>query len=188
LSYQRVAGIHQNRPCSLKNERSLKEKKMALEAPFSKHKISTYKIYIVACLLAAAIFAYDGYLSKYKWSRRYDFYKKHVLDKDGKPSSTMIFNQKSPPVFLGAAILLCVYLSLIRNGKIIAGENELVFDAKKRINYETILKIDKTHFDSKGFFIITYKNHSNKEIDLKISDRKYDNLTPLLDQLVAKIS
>jgi len=161
---------------------------MAVEAPFSRHNITNYKIYIAGCLLAAVIFAYDGYLSKYKWSRRYDFYKKHVLDNDGKPSSTMVFNQKSPPVFLGAAILLWVYLSLIRKKKIIAGENELLLGTKKRINYDAIRKIDKTNFDSKGFFIITYKNHHDREIDLKISDRKYDNLTPLLELLVAKIS
>jgi hypothetical protein len=59
---------------------------MAIEAPVSKYTKTNIKIYIAVCVAAAVIFAYDGYLSKYKWSGRYSFYKKHVLDNDGKPT------------------------------------------------------------------------------------------------------
>jgi hypothetical protein len=56
------------------------------------------------------------------------------------------------------------------------------------VPYTSIQKIDKTHFSKKGFFVITYTDKGGKEVDRKMSDRKYDNLGPVLDHLVAKIS
>jgi len=160
---------------------------MAIEAPISKFKKNGLKIYIGVCIVAAGIFAYDGYLSKYKWSRRYNFYKEHVLDNDGKPTGTMKFNRWSPPVFLAVAVALGAYLFVLRNKKLIADENELVFSDKEKIAYDSIQKIDKTHFDSKGHFILTYKNENNKEVDRKINKRKYDNLAAVLDHLVDQL-
>jgi len=182
---------------------------MAIEAPISKFKKNGLKIYIVVCVAVAIIFAYDGYLSKYKWSMRYNFYKKHVVDNDGKPTSTMNFNRKSPPFFIGAAVLLGAYLFAIKNKKIVADENELIISNKERIAYDSIQKIDKTYFRSKtkrkfvgdqsgnvqetrsapeGYFIITYKDNSGREVKRKLSSRTYDNLAAVLDELVAKIS
>ena len=60
---------------------------MAIEAPISKFKKDNFRISIGICLAVAVIFAYDGYLSKYEWSKRYNFYKDPVLDNDGKPDS-----------------------------------------------------------------------------------------------------
>ena len=161
---------------------------MAIEAPVSKHRKTNLKIYIVVLIGVATIFAYDGYLSKYKWSKRYSFYKKHVIDNDGKPTATMKFNQKSPPFFIGAAVLFVVYLFAIRNRKLIADENELIISDKEKISYGSIQKIDKTNFKSKGYFLITYEDKNGREVERKISDRKYGNLAAVLDHLVAKIS
>jgi len=161
---------------------------MAIEAPISKFAKTNIKIYIAACLAAAVIFAYDGYLSKYKWSGRYSFYQEHVLDNGGIPNAAMKFNTKSPPVFLGAAVLFTVYLFIIKKKKLIADENELIFSKKTRIAYDSIQKINKTYFDKKGFFVITYTNESGKQVQRKISDRKYDKLPAILDHLVAKIT
>ena len=58
---------------------------MTIEAPISKFKKTNLKIFLGICIAIAIIFAYDGYLSKYKWSGRYSFYKEQVLDNDGKP-------------------------------------------------------------------------------------------------------
>jgi hypothetical protein len=161
---------------------------MAIEAPISKFKKTNLKIYIVVCVALAIIFAYDGYLSKYKWSRRYSFYKEHVLDNDGKPTPTMNFNRKSPPFFIAGAVLLGAYLFAVRNKKILADENELVIGDKERIPYDSIQKIDKTHFERKEFFVITYKDKDASEVQRKLSGRTYDNLAAILDHLVAKIS
>ncbi len=69
-----------------------------------------------------------------------------------------------------------------------ADENELVINARETIPYDSIQKLDKTHFSSKGFFIITYKDNSGSEIQRKLSKRTFDNLAPILDHLVEKIS
>jgi len=161
---------------------------MGIEAPISKFTKTNFKIYIGVCIIAAAFFAYDGYLSKYEWSKRYDFYKKHVLDNNGTPDTTMNFNRKSPPVFIGAAALFTVYLLAIRNKKLVADENELIISTKEKIAYNSIQKIDKTYFGSKGYFIITYKDKDGNEVSRKISNKGYDNLAAILEYLVTKIS
>ena len=152
---------------------------MAIEAPVSKYKKTNLKIYIAVCIAAAIWLGYDGYLNK-------KFIEKNT--EDGKPNSTLVFNQKAPPFFIGAAVLLGVYLFAIRNRKLIADENELIISDKERIPYDSIQKIDKTNFKSKGYFLITYKDKNGREANRKISDKKYGNLAAILDHLVAKIS
>jgi len=159
---------------------------MAIEAPYSKYSKTNFKIAIVLCLVAAIIYAYDGYLSKYEWSLRRSFYEEHV--KDGKPDFDMAFNQKSPFVFIGLAAVLTAWFWVRKNKKLLADENELIISDTKRIPYDSIEKIDKTYFDKKGFFVITYKTKGDKEVNRKISDRQYDNLAAILEHLVAKIS
>ncbi|MGD0571835.1 MAG: hypothetical protein ABSB11_02295 [Sedimentisphaerales bacterium] len=162
---------------------------MAIVAPVSKYKIKTFRIYIAFCVIVAAIFAYDGYLSKYEWSYRYSsFYTKHFIDKGNKPDGDMVFNQKAPPCIVGVAVLLGIYLFVIRNRKVVAEDNGLVIDGKTSIPYDSVQKIDKTNFDKKGHFTFTYKTPDGKEVDRKISERDYDNLKAILDHLVAKIS
>jgi len=153
---------------------------MAIEAPISKFKKTNFKIYIVVCIVFAIWFGYDGYFSE-------KFKEKHT-NADGVPDSTLVFNQKSPPFFIGAAVLLGAYLFAIRNKKVIADEDELIISDKERISYESIQKIDKTRFDSKGSFLITYKDKDGREVNRKLSDKTYDNLRAILDHLVAKIS
>lgn len=161
---------------------------MAIEAPLSKHKKTNLIIYIVVCVAIAIYCAYDGYLNE-------AFKTKHT-NEDGSPDSTLIFNQKAPPFFLGAAVLLGIYLFVIRNRKLIADENELIIPStslrtgsdKDKISYDSIQRIDKTHFKSKGYFLITYKDKNDGESERKISDKKYDNLEAILDHLVAKIT
>jgi len=153
---------------------------MAIEAPVSKYRKTNLKIYIVVCIGIAIYCAYDGYFNE-------TFKTKHTND-DGTADSTLVFNQKAPPFFIGAAVLLGVYLFAIRNRKLIADENELIISDKERIPYDSIQKIDKTNFKSKGYFLITYKDKNGREADRKISDKKYGNLAAILDLLVAKIS
>jgi hypothetical protein len=153
---------------------------MVIEAPLSKFKKNNFKIGIAICVGLAIWFAYDGYYNE-------GFKAKHTGE-DGMPDSTLTFNQKSPPFLIGAAMLLGAYLFAIRNKKVIADETELVISDKEKIPYDSIEKIDKTGFDSKGHFTITYKDEAGGEVNRKISDRTYDNLTAILEHLVAKIS
>ena len=64
-------------------------------------------------------------------------------------------------------------------------KNDLVY---LRHILDAIQKIDKTYFDSKGYFIITHKDQNGREVNRKLSDRNYDNLGAVLDHLVAKIT
>jgi hypothetical protein len=153
---------------------------MAIEAPISKFKRNGLILWIAACMAVAAYCAYDGYFNE-------KFKTKHT-NEDGTPDSTLAFNRKSPPLFFGAGLLLGAYWFAIRNKKLIADENELVINDKERISYDSIQQINKTHFKKKGRFVITYKDENGKEVNRKISDRTYDNLEPILDHLVAKIT
>ena len=159
---------------------------MTIEAPISKFKKNNLKIYIAVCIVVAIIFAYDGYLSKYQWSHRRSFYEKHV--KQGQLDGTMVFNRIAPLLLVPAAVLLTVWFWTLKDKRLLSDENELIISDKKRVSYDSIQKIDKTHFDSKGFFLITYKGKNGKEVSQKLSDRTYDNLAAILDRLVEKIS
>ena len=153
---------------------------MALEAPLSRYKRNNVLVYMGICVVLAGWFGYDGYLSE-KFRQKY-------TNEDGTPSATLVFHRKSPPFFAAAAALLAAYLFAIKDRKIVAGENALVIRNKEKIPYDSIERIDKTHFDKKGSFIITYKDKDGSEVNRKLSDRQYDNLGPILDHLVAKIS
>ncbi len=152
---------------------------MAIVAPVSKYKVKTFLIYMAVLVGFAAYCVYDGRFNE-------AFKEKHTVN--GIPDGTMVFNQKTPPYLVGAAVLLGVYLLVFRTKKIVADDSTLVIDGKAGIPYDSVQKIDKTAFDKKGHFTFTYKTPDGKEIDCKISDRNYDNLKAVLDHLVAKIS
>ncbi len=151
---------------------------MAIEAPLSKFKKNNKKIFIAVLLGLAVWFAYDGYLNK-------TYIEKHT--KDGVADSDLVINQRAPYFMVGAAALLGISFFMVKDKKVIADDNNLI-TCKKTIPYDSIEKIDKTHFDAKGYFVITYKDDSGKETDLKLNDRTYDNLPAILDELVAQIS
>jgi hypothetical protein len=153
---------------------------MAIEAPTSNFKKTNLKIYIALCIGLAIWFAYDGYFN--------ETFRQENTNDNGQPNSTLVINQKAPPFLVGAAVLLAVYFLAVKDKKLVADDHELVMSAQKRIPYDSIEKIDKTYFEKKGFFTVTYKDPNDNEVNLKISDRTYDNLGPVLDHLVAKIS
>jgi hypothetical protein len=153
---------------------------MSVEAPLSRHRKSNLKIYIGVCVVAAVWLGYDGYLNE-------KFRERHT-DADGRPDASLVFNQVASPVAACAAVLLAGYLYAIRNRKIVAGEDELVISAKERIGYDSIQQINRTHFESKGFFVITYQDSQGRQVERKLSDSGYDNLAAVLAELVAKIS
>lgn len=152
---------------------------MSVEAPVSRHKTNNLIIYIVVCIGVSIWFGYDGYLNE-------GFIQKHTVE--SKADTTLVFNRWSAPVLAGAGVLLGVYSLVIRRRRIVAEEEELVLNGGRRIGYDSIQQINKTHFETKGFFVITYRTGDGGEADLKLSDRDYDNLSALLDVLVAKIS
>ncbi len=152
---------------------------MAAIAPLCKFKKTNYKIYIVMLLGFAAYFAYDGY-------RNQKFIDKHTVD--GKPDSTLAFNRNSPPFFLAGAIAVAIYFWKVKDKKVIADDEELIFSEKDKIPYSSIESINKTNFETKGFFVIEYKAGDGQKSQRKISDRTYDNLNAVLEVIVSKIT
>lgn len=153
---------------------------MAIEAPLSKYKRTNFKIYIVVCLVLGAWFAYDGYLNK-------SFIGEHT-DEQGRANGVLEFNRKSPPAFVGLAVVLGVWFYAVRGRKLVADEKELIIAGRKRIPYDTIEAIDKTYFEDKGIFTIVYRDAGGAQVRCRLSDRQYDNLGPILDHLVAQIT
>ncbi|OQY06919.1 MAG: hypothetical protein B6I25_02880 [Planctomycetales bacterium 4572_13] len=151
---------------------------MAIEAPLSSYKKKNM-IIMMAILIGLGIWCiYDGYFNE-------SFIQDH-LDENGNPKGWLGFNKTAPPYLIGGALVCGVYFLIIKGKKIVADENELVC-GKVKVAYDAIEKINKTHFDSKGFFVVTYSQDGQSK-ELKLSDRIYDNLPAVLDQIVSKIS
>ncbi len=151
---------------------------MAIEAPLSSYKKKNLILIAVGLIGLGLWFGYDGY-------KNTKFIEKHTTE-DGTPDSTLSFNRKSPPFLIGAGLLIGAYFIVVKNKKVVADDNALQV-GKVSIAYDAIESINKTHFDSKGYFIVTYSDDGQNK-DLKVSDRTYDNLPAVLDHLVAKIS
>lgn len=153
---------------------------MAIEAPISRFKKTNLKIYIAVCIGLVIWCVYDAYFNE-KFKEKY-------TDADGNPQGWLVVNRKAPLYLIGAAVLFGAYLFAIRDKKLLADENELIISDKIRISYDSIQQIDKTYFEKKGFFVVTYKNKGGREVKRKLNNRTYDNLSAVLEHLVAKIS
>ncbi|MFA5292945.1 MAG: hypothetical protein WC496_07930 [Phycisphaerae bacterium] len=152
---------------------------MAVVATLSKYKKTNYKIWILILAVAGVWFAYDGF-------RNEKFIKKHTTN--GKRDSTLVFHRKSPPYLLAAAAAVAIYAFMINGKKIIADEQQLILSEKEKIPYSSIESINKTNYDSKGYFVIAYKDDAGKTLQKKIDNRDFDNLDAVLELLVSKIT
>ena len=150
---------------------------MTIEAPLSRYKKQNLLIITIVLFGAGLWFAYDAY-------KNLDFIAKHTID--GQPDDTLIWNKRLAPTCIIGSFLTIGYFFAVKGKKVIADDDKFTI-GNTAIPYGAIEKIDKTHFDKKGFFKITYtENGQSKELTLK--DRTYDNLPAVLDHIVSKIS
>jgi hypothetical protein len=156
---------------------------MSIEAPYSSFKLKNYLIYAAICIAAGAWFTYDGYFNEGYIEMHTDNYGTEEAVAD----DTLVWNQRLPFVLAAAAVGFVVRWFMAKDFKIIADDEKLVF-AKRTILLDSIEKIDKTYFASKGHFTLYYKDACQGECKIKLSDRTYDKLNELLDHIVAKIS
>ncbi len=153
---------------------------MAVEAPYSSYRKTNCILYIILLLALGIWCAYDGYYNE-------DWIQKHT-NPDGSPKAYLTANLWCPYFAGGAAVAIAVFWFSVRNKKLVADENELIISEKEKIPYSSIQQIDKTHFDSKGFFIISYKDKNGRDAIKALSYKKYDNLKAVLEHLVSKIT
>jgi hypothetical protein len=153
---------------------------MSIEAPCARDKKTNFKIFIAVCVGLALWCIYDGYINE-------EWIQKHT-NEDGSPGTYLVFNRQAPYYFFAAAALLAVYMFFATKRKVVAEENELNINGRERVTYDSIQKINKTYFNKKGYFVITYETEDGRTIERKMSDKEYDNLQAILNHLVEKIS
>jgi hypothetical protein len=146
---------------------------MAIEAPLSKYKRNSFLIGITVCVGLSLWCGYDGHINK-------SFKEAHP--------EWWVTNRAAPFALLPVAAVLAAWWGAIRGRKLVADDKELILPGHSRIAYDAIESIDKTYFEDKGFFVITYKQAGGGEVKHRLSDRDYDNLTAILDHIVSRIS
>lgn len=150
---------------------------MAIIASGSRYRRNTNFIIVVICLAVMGYCIYDGWIDK-------EFQQKHT--QDGKPDGTLQFNRIYGPVLFSVAVLYFLISAFRLNAqKIIADEQGLHLSPKSVIAYNSIKKIDKRFFDKEGHFTIEYHSGTTDK-RLKLSDKMYDNLGLLLDEVVRR--
>ncbi|MBP8304475.1 MAG: hypothetical protein KBE04_10150 [Phycisphaerae bacterium] len=153
---------------------------MDIVGPFSRHRTNSAVLYIVVLVGFGLWCLVDGYFKA-------SFIDAHT-GPDGRPDSTLLFNRYAPWfLFLGAAGL-GAWLVSIRKRRVVATDTELVVRDTLRIPYDSIQQIDKTLFEKKGFFVVTYKAAEAGEKTVRLDDRNYENLRPILDRLIQAIT
>jgi hypothetical protein len=152
---------------------------MDIVGPVSGHRKNTLVLYLVMLIAFGIWCTYDGYFNT-------AFIAKHT--EDGRPNQNLVFNRYAPLAMVGGAAIMGMWLFRIRGIKVVATATELIVSGQPGIPYDSIEQIDKTHFEKKGFFVITYKTDGGTEASVRLDDRHYDNLGPILDRLVEKIS
>ena len=139
---------------------------MALEATYSQYKKTNFKIGIVILIGFGLYCAYDGYFKE-------KFINKHTVD--GRPDLTLQFNQNAPYVLIPVAAVLGLWFLLVKDRKITAEADGITINGREKIAYDSIEKIDKTYFETKEYFVLTYKNESGGETERRLDGRNYDN-------------
>jgi hypothetical protein len=149
---------------------------MAVEATGSKYKQKTGYIITAVFLAISAYCLYDGWIND-------KFIKDHT-DKDGRPEANLQANRYYIPA---AGILLAIYEvigSLRLAGKRwILDDRSLTGSGGLSIPLGQITTIDQRFFQSEGHFTIGYNSPQGPQ-KLKLSDRNYDNLVAIFDELV----
>lgn len=150
---------------------------MAVVATGSRRNRQNNYIIVVMCIVFGLWFGYDGWMNKE--------YQQKETDADGKPKANLIFNRYAPA---GLAVLAAYFLVMaVQAGKrkVTADEKGITVEGKPMIPYSSMAKIDKRYFEKEGHFTLEY-TAEGKVCKLKLTDRAYDNMGPLLDEVVRR--
>jgi len=152
---------------------------MAIEATGSKYGVKSGIMIAIACLAFGVYCLYDGWINE-------KYQEEHTDSQTGEPKFDLMFNRVYGPVACGAAGLYFLIGAIrLKAKKIIADENGLTFSNGKTISYAGMKKIDKTPLEKKGYFSIEYEQGQATKT-LKLTDRQYDNLGLLLDEIIRR--
>lgn len=148
---------------------------MAVTARGSKFSRNNWLIVAVACLGAGLYFAYDGWIS--------EKYQTKETNEAGEPSTDLLFNRYVPIPMAAVAAYGFIMAAIIPRRRVVADEKGLTLANGSSIAYQSIRAIDKGRFEKDGVLEIHCEINGAKKL-IKLSDRKFDNLGLLLDELV----
>jgi hypothetical protein len=152
---------------------------MAIKVPVSRYRKNNHLIALVICLALAAWCFYDGRYNK-------EFIQKHT-NPDGTPNDPwLIVNRNAPPYLLIAGVLVIANFYRVRNQRVRIDEDTLFINGLS-IPLKEVVEIDRTEFDTKGFFVLSYKS-GGAEQKITLYSRQYDHLSDILDRLIEEIS
>ncbi len=152
---------------------------MALEIPSSNYSIKNFLIFGFILLGVSVWFINDGY------NPNSNYYKKEMEKGEGQPTLDLKINRATPFLTGAFAIYCFVSMALLKKRKIVADDNGLQIDGKTAIPYSAITKLDKRNFQEKGYFILFFQENGSERA-LKFSDKHYDKLGLLLDEIISK--
>ena len=89
------------------------------------------------------------------------------------------------PVPRTIAVFFVFSAQRLKSRTITATEDGLEFSDGQKIPYTNVKQIDKRFFDKEGRFTLDYEQGSESK-KLKLSDRTYDSLGLLLDEIVRR--
>ncbi len=144
---------------------------MAIEATGSVYTRNTRLLIAGICLFAAAYFFYDGWINKEFQETKSEF--------------DVQFNRYVPIPLMIICIGSAVWGFIGAGKKIVLTDEGLTINDGTMIPFSAMTHIDTREFKEKGHYTIGYEQDGQKKA-LKLSDRVYDNLGVLKDELVAK--
>lgn len=149
---------------------------MAVEARGSRFSRTNNLITAAVMILLGAWFTYDGWFSA-------DFQQKNTVD--GKPNIDLKINRYVPALLFPLGLYFVYQAQRMSKRKITADEKGLTLENGNQIAYEQFTQIDNRFFAKEGHFTMEYKDGGETR-KLKFSDRQYDGLGLLLDEIVKK--
>jgi hypothetical protein len=148
---------------------------MAVVATGSRHTQNTNYIIAIICILVGLYFFYDGWFGNYR--------EKELKENDGQPTYDLYINQYAIIPLAAIAAFFAISGLRLKSRRITASENGLEFSDGLKFAYDDIKQIDKRFFEKEGHFTLEYEL-SGAAKKLKLTDRSYDNLGLLLDEIV----
>lgn len=98
-------------------------------------------------------------------------------------ASDLWFNRIAPFPLAVVAISALIMATIIPKRRLIADEKGLTLANGSTIAYQNMVAIDKRRFEQDGHITIKYQV-GGADKSVKLSDRKYDNLGQVLDEVV----
>jgi len=150
---------------------------MAVEAKGSNYSFRTGIIITVASIAFGAYFFYDGWISE-------SYQQKETDPETGETTFNLKFNRVYGPIVCGlAAGYFLIGALTLRRKRLVAEGEGLRFSGGQFIPYGAMKAINRTPLQKKGYFTIDYEEEGQRKT-LKLTERVYDNLGLLLDEIV----